>query len=383
MKSRQETIIEVDYKNLDDLRSSIDGRFHYFYKIVNNINQKYYYGIHTTDDIFDGYSGSGILLKQVYKKYGRENCTKYILGFFEDRKSLLDYEKYIVNYEVLENTDCYNIILGGGGTYECMTPVVTLDGKNIIISKEEYKNNKHLYKHPTSEKIHINNGVKNKMVREKDLYKYLSNGWERGQLQKSNLNKILINKQNKEERFIYESELEEYLSNGWERGGKSRNKGQTSFAKSLIWINNGTNQKRINESELEEYLSNGWVKGTCQNNTKGYIRITNGQETRNINPSNKEELKYYLSNGWKKGSHSETNKGSVWINNGSETIQIQKNNLEEYLSNGWKKGRLNMVGFTPNINKIAVNKNRPPMSMHGRFFAAEVMREAAAATAES
>ena len=67
MKSRQETIILVKYDKLDDLRSSIDNRYHYFYKIVNLINNKYYYGIHTTDDIYDGYVGSGTILKYVYK----------------------------------------------------------------------------------------------------------------------------------------------------------------------------------------------------------------------------------------------------------------------------------------------------------------------------
>ena len=100
MKSRQETIILVNYDKMENLKSTIDGRYHYFYKIINTINNKYYYGIHTTDNIYDGYSGSGELLKLVYKKYGKENCIKYILKFFEDRKSLLQYEKEIINTQI-------------------------------------------------------------------------------------------------------------------------------------------------------------------------------------------------------------------------------------------------------------------------------------------
>ena len=87
MKSRQDTIILVEYNNLEDLKSDIDGRYHYFYKILNTINNKYYYGIHTTDDIYDGYTGSGTLLKNVYKKYGESNCIKYL-----NKYGSIDYE---------------------------------------------------------------------------------------------------------------------------------------------------------------------------------------------------------------------------------------------------------------------------------------------------
>ena len=84
MNSRQKTIILVDYNDLNELRSSIDNKFHYFYKIYNPFNEKYYYGIHSTIDIYDGYAGSGTILKSVYKKYGKNNCIKYIEKFFDD-----------------------------------------------------------------------------------------------------------------------------------------------------------------------------------------------------------------------------------------------------------------------------------------------------------
>ena len=37
--------------------------YHYFYKIKNRINGHYYYGVHSTSDIDDGYMGSGKRLK--------------------------------------------------------------------------------------------------------------------------------------------------------------------------------------------------------------------------------------------------------------------------------------------------------------------------------
>lgn len=47
--------------------------YHFVYKTTNTINKKYYYGVHTTSDIDDGYMGSGVLLRRSIKKYGKES----------------------------------------------------------------------------------------------------------------------------------------------------------------------------------------------------------------------------------------------------------------------------------------------------------------------
>ena len=61
-------------------------KYNYFYKITNNINGHYYYGIHSTDNLDDGYMGSGSILNYAYKIYGIENFTKEIIKFFENRE---------------------------------------------------------------------------------------------------------------------------------------------------------------------------------------------------------------------------------------------------------------------------------------------------------
>lgn len=94
-----------------------DYEFHYFYKTTNNINGKYYYGIHSTNDLDDGYKGSGVLLREAFDKYGKENFTTEILKFFDNREELSEYEKKFINSKIIHDSDCYNIGIGGIGGF--------------------------------------------------------------------------------------------------------------------------------------------------------------------------------------------------------------------------------------------------------------------------
>ena len=71
-------------------------RYHYFYKIVNKINQKYYYGVHNTDDLNDGYMGSGLKIQTAISKYGVENFEKIIIRSFDTAEEAFKYESQIV-----------------------------------------------------------------------------------------------------------------------------------------------------------------------------------------------------------------------------------------------------------------------------------------------
>jgi group I intron endonuclease len=98
----------------------------YFYKIINLINGKFYYGIRSTnkDITSDKYMGSGLAIKDAIKKHGRDNFKKEILINFSTRKEASDYEREIVTFELIQLEECYNCRTGGDNGYIFVKEVI-------------------------------------------------------------------------------------------------------------------------------------------------------------------------------------------------------------------------------------------------------------------
>lgn len=90
-------------------------KYYYIYKITNKINNKIYYGQHTTSNLDDGYMGSGVAMLKALKKYGKENFEKKILKFYNSPEELNIVEARLVNERWLEKNKhrCYNLQTGG------------------------------------------------------------------------------------------------------------------------------------------------------------------------------------------------------------------------------------------------------------------------------
>lgn len=87
---------------------------YYIYEITNLVNGKTYIGQHITDNLEDGYLGSGKALKAAIKKYGRKAFKKEILIFANGSISLNFLEKCLVPLWWAELPTNYNLLEGGG-----------------------------------------------------------------------------------------------------------------------------------------------------------------------------------------------------------------------------------------------------------------------------
>ena len=111
--------------------------YHIFYKTTNIINGKYYYGVHSTHNLDDGYVGSGTRLARAIKKYGKENFTREILAIFDTKEEAFLIEKSVVTRDLVYDDNCYNIKIGGQAGHKTFkTAQSRSEDKNI--DREKY-----------------------------------------------------------------------------------------------------------------------------------------------------------------------------------------------------------------------------------------------------
>lgn len=308
-------------------------KYHYLYKITNNITSEYYYGIHSTDNLEDSYFGSGSHLKNNIKEYGRDNFIKEILEFFPDRKSLMKAEEQLVNNKLLSDPKCLNIILGGGELkgslgYKC---VVDDEGNYIMVDK-----NNNDYINFFSNRICINKDGNIKYIHKYELDNYIKMGWNKGTIYDSPLKgKIWINN-GEHNKSILEEELDDYINLGWSKGMTIKNR---------IWINKNESSITIQQDKLDQYLDEGWERGFNKPTVNGRIAVVKNDEEKYIT---KDKLDQYLSEGWERKNW----KDVVWLNKNNINIRANKKDLQQYLDNGWKFGRYSKV--PPKAKKVYI-----------------------------
>lgn len=83
------------------------------YRITNILDGKFYIGKHQTNDLDDGYFGSGKLIKRAIQKHGIQNFKKEILHVLETEQEMNEKEKELV----IIGESSYNICEGGQGGF--------------------------------------------------------------------------------------------------------------------------------------------------------------------------------------------------------------------------------------------------------------------------
>src|SRR5665213_1567072 len=96
--------------------------YYYIYTTTNLINGKVYHGKHKTNNIDDGYLGSGTYLKRAIKKYGEENFNRVIRIFCRTEDIMNEMEEHLSYVEDwVGDKNCYNIKYGGQGGFDHIT----------------------------------------------------------------------------------------------------------------------------------------------------------------------------------------------------------------------------------------------------------------------
>ena len=98
-------------------------KHHVIYKTTCLVTGRYYIGMHSTDDLADGYIGSGKRLWQSIKKHGADQHRCEVLEYLPSREALRLREVEIVNEQLLEDVKCMNLALGGDGDWSRVTKV--------------------------------------------------------------------------------------------------------------------------------------------------------------------------------------------------------------------------------------------------------------------
>lgn len=93
------------------------------------MNGKYYFGVHKTKDPYDGYLGSGKLLKRALKKYGEPAFLKNVCFIFDNPDEAFAKEFELIQTYRLDPM-CYNLRQGGSGGFDYINREGQVDYKN-------------------------------------------------------------------------------------------------------------------------------------------------------------------------------------------------------------------------------------------------------------
>lgn len=200
------------------------------YKITNNVNGKIYIGKHQTNNLNDGYMGSGKLITRAIKKYGKEKFTKEILYVFNTQEEMNDKEKELV--EVSENT--YNLCPGGQGGFGY------INGNNLV---DRINNGKITFN--SLKNIYGINSLAEHFNTKQATSKRLKELHSKNMISIPDWSGKHHTKETKEKMSLKASER----------------KGKKNSQYGTCWITNGINNKKIKKEEINFYLILGYYKG--------------------------------------------------------------------------------------------------------------------------
>lgn len=253
---------------MPNLQKQLKLKYHIIYQITNTINQKIYIGAHSTDNLDDGYMGSGKVINRAINKHGVSCFQKVILHMFDNPFDMFDKEKDIVNEDFIQRPDVYNMVTGGfgghnKGTFGLKHMHHPISGKRIAVPEEEIA----------------------------DMEKQ---GWRQGRLISSTTNTKWIHRES-EKKMVHIEELQTYLNMGWIKGLPK----SPTHGKCWIYYPLTGEYSMCNSSDINQKLSEGWIKQKWSPHQKGATCFVHNQESCKV--INLNEKDYWINLGWKPG----------------------------------------------------------------------------------
>jgi len=206
-----------------------EKKYHFIYKTTNLLSGKYYIGMHSTDDLDDGYLGSGRRLRYSVNKHGAENHEREILEFVNSRKELKKREEEIVNLNEIAKEDCMNLIVGGEGGFISPEQQRRRSVAGGRASLESRRNDSKLMK-----------------AHKERASKVMKKNHEEGKIKYD----TFTGKKHTEETKKLMSEAKK---------GKVSGKKNSQYG--TCWITRDGENKKIKKEELETFIKEGWEKG--------------------------------------------------------------------------------------------------------------------------
>jgi len=285
-------------------------KYHYFYKIVNNVNGHFYYGVHNTDNLEDGYMGSGKRLQYAYKKYGIENFSKEIIKFFNTSKEAFEYEAEIVTESLVKENSCYNCEVGGIFIDTTgFVPVKDKDGNKFLVSTGDtrFKNGEvvsvikgttivkdeegNKFRVPIEDNRFLSGKLKSfskgTMLVKDSAGKYFMVPVNDERVKSGNLKMAWSGRKHTEETI-------EKIKFAFKESGHQKGKKNSQYG--TCWVNDGSKNKKIKKNDLQYFLENGWSSGRLIGPTNT-VWITNNAEQKSTYVK-KENVEWFLENGW-------------------------------------------------------------------------------------
>ena len=205
---------------------------HYIYKTTCNVTGRWYIGMHSTNNLEDGYMGSGTILRHSIRKYGPENHIKEILEYLPSREELILREREIVNKELISDGKCMNLKEGGYGGF---------------ISEEHMKKCSKAGNEAKSYKL--KNDEEFKRIYSTKVSLILKQKYKNGEKENPNKGHWIGKKHSDESKTLISEKM------------KGIGVGENNSQYGTCWITKDGTNKKIKKEEFDSYLNEGWLKG--------------------------------------------------------------------------------------------------------------------------